>query len=1147
MKKIYTLFMFFAALFTTQAQDFIIENGTVTTCEGVFYDSGGASGSYSNSENFTYTICSDNPTGILTLDFTFWNVEANYDDMTIYDGDDNTAPILFSYTGFGDPAPELIEVSPGNVSGCLTITFTSDGSVTPAGWAASISCPCMGLTAGSSFATTETSTDGSVTVEVAGGVGPYTYEWVDEDGVVVGDVGTVLNLGIGTYTVTVTDDAGCVETASVDVTLPNFTIDDFDDLVVCGGSFYDTGGADGSYSNNENESITICSEIPGQVVTLDFISWDVEPFWDDMFIYDGEGTGGDLIFSYTGTGDPGPGEIESISDCLTVVFTSDGSGIGDGWEAIVDCEYCQEIDLSIGSSLEIVDDTIQNCLEVSLFPILNFPESGVVYEQSAETSTFLWTIAGDPNSPYATQNLDLEFTEQGIYEVTLLVTDANDCESDEITVWINNPSPASYIELNIADDNEEICLGEEVAISTSLTFDTWYIPPSVLEVDPVFLDDVVGGNYQSDLVLQNFFEGDAVLEDINCITLWIDMEHTWGGDLTINLYAPNGEQIIVLEDQNGGGNGNGLGNFDLGIPNGGSTPGTGWVYGFNAAQTQTIHDVVNGGVTLLPESDLTAGTDMYGFYNADYTNILGTPLNGTWTLEIIDTWGGDDGYVFSWGIDFCNDSPAVGATIQPTYLDTVWTVEFNGEPTNTSSIISEEPFGVIVSPEDPGTYVYTATVSDDFGCDWVDEVEIYVFELPEAGPDVTLICDPDYTLEGEIDTPDGGYWTYLGPPGGVVTFFPSNEVETPDIAFSDLGEYILVLHDNLCNYTDTTFINVETAVPVINYQEEIFCDFDMPISIANVVQTGVWSGESIDGTNTVTFTDPTNSATTVTVSDYGEYYFTYTFDFCNTSTTVHVDFLQEAPVIQAVPDTIFCAKNISLSATVAGQEDRWEASGPGIVTFGNFEALTTTASVSEYGTYEFTYIGCGASDMVEVTFAKSAPVITAPTFVECGYDAYIGFSYVGGQGELTVTGPGSVVYDGLDPVGTTLTVDEYGEYFLTYEGCDTTATQMITFMCQLTVPNVFSPNNDGINDSFIIERLNPEYYNKSYFTVYNKWGNVVYSNGNYGLNGVWWRGESSLSGDRLPDGVYYYTLELYNDVRGVDENYSGNITLFTDK
>ena len=53
-----------------QGQAFPIFNGTVNTCVGAFLDSGGEGAvGYGNNENYTYTICPDNPTDAISLQF----------------------------------------------------------------------------------------------------------------------------------------------------------------------------------------------------------------------------------------------------------------------------------------------------------------------------------------------------------------------------------------------------------------------------------------------------------------------------------------------------------------------------------------------------------------------------------------------------------------------------------------------------------------------------------------------------------------------------------------------------------------------------------------------------------------------------------------------------------------------------------------------------------------------------------------------------------------------------------------------------------------------------------------------------------------------------------------------------------------------
>lgn len=124
------------AAVSTRAQTYTMQNATVNTCSGVFYDSGGAAGNYANSQNLIMTFCGLTGQNIQMV-FTQFAVETNWDFLYVYDGASVAAPLIGQYTGNG------LGVSPGTVvssSGCLTFRFTSDGSIVWAGWAATISC-----------------------------------------------------------------------------------------------------------------------------------------------------------------------------------------------------------------------------------------------------------------------------------------------------------------------------------------------------------------------------------------------------------------------------------------------------------------------------------------------------------------------------------------------------------------------------------------------------------------------------------------------------------------------------------------------------------------------------------------------------------------------------------------------------------------------------------------------------------------------------------------------------------------------------------------------------------------------------------------------------------------------------------------------
>jgi subtilisin-like proprotein convertase family protein len=129
------------------AQEVVMQNGSISTCSGIFTDTGGASGNYANNENLVFTICPENPGERTRLDFLEFTTQLSTDLMTIYDGDSVASPQLGTF--FGADSPGLVFASTDNPSGCLTIKFVSNDSGNTTGWAAEIYCltPCQDITA----------------------------------------------------------------------------------------------------------------------------------------------------------------------------------------------------------------------------------------------------------------------------------------------------------------------------------------------------------------------------------------------------------------------------------------------------------------------------------------------------------------------------------------------------------------------------------------------------------------------------------------------------------------------------------------------------------------------------------------------------------------------------------------------------------------------------------------------------------------------------------------------------------------------------------------------------------------------------------------------------------------------------------------
>jgi gliding motility-associated-like protein len=95
------------------------------------------------------------------------------------------------------------------------------------------------------------------------------------------------------------------------------------------------------------------------------------------------------------------------------------------------------------------------------------------------------------------------------------------------------------------------------------------------------------------------------------------------------------------------------------------------------------------------------------------------------------------------------------------------------------------------------------------------------------------------------------------------------------------------------------------------------------------------------------------------------------------------------------------------------------------------------------------------------------------------------------------------------------------------DGCTATYTLPYEIIeVPIDIPNVFTPNGDGLNEQFSIRNIEQH---KNELRIFNRWGMVVYETSNYRNN---WKAAD------VPDGTYYYEL-LLQDGRA----YTGHLTL----
>jgi gliding motility-associated-like protein len=89
-------------------------------------------------------------------------------------------------------------------------------------------------------------------------------------------------------------------------------------------------------------------------------------------------------------------------------------------------------------------------------------------------------------------------------------------------------------------------------------------------------------------------------------------------------------------------------------------------------------------------------------------------------------------------------------------------------------------------------------------------------------------------------------------------------------------------------------------------------------------------------------------------------------------------------------------------------------------------------------------------------------------------------------------------------------------------GCTDTLTQLVNAIEQVIpvkLPNVFTPDNDGINDDFGINPDAQRFVKQCSFQVFNRWGSLLFE-----TSDPYQRWDGTDKGSNAPDGVYFYVL-----------------------
>lgn len=577
----------------------------------------------------------------------------------------------------------------------------------------------------------------------------------------------------------------------------------------CGGFFLDSGGGSNPYGPNQNFTTTICPDgSTGTHIRLNFSGVDVLA-GDFLCFFDGPTTAAPSL----GCSDeylPGaPFIIQATAanpgGCVTVTFTSDGSGQGAGWAAAMECiPSCQIITAVLADSDPLVNPPDTGYIDICPGDLVSFegmglyPQNGTVYTHSDLTSTFEWNF-GDGTIGLGNNAAHI-YNEPGGYIVQLTITDQLGCKNTNFLSQRVRVATRPSFELSSNWDNT-ICVGDTIAIGATVGQDTsssvlTILPPlegafqnAGIRSDSLPLPDGTGASYESSVFFNQFSPG-QVLSNINdLLGICVIMEHSYLRDLEISLTCPDGTSIILhnFAGQTGG-------EVFLGEPYEADEgfnppiPGEGYEYCWvpNAPNSTWI----NYANTFTPQT-LPAGD--YSSFNP-LSNLLGCPLNGEWTITVQDLWAVDNGYIFSWSVEFDPDLYPALETFTPNFINWEWD--------QVPSITYFSQDSIQASPENAGQAAYTFHLYDDFGCAWDTTVAVNV--LPLTHPD----C---YNCQDNINhVPDTVVCA-----GDPVTLDVASSVQSPPITFESYEGYPFGFSNHPHSNPFQSAIQVNSIIPTV--------------------------------------------------------------------------------------------------------------------------------------------------------------------------------------------------------------------------------------------------------------------------------------------------------------------------------------------
>ncbi|MDX1445730.1 gliding motility-associated C-terminal domain-containing protein [Lishizhenia sp.] len=626
----------------------------------------------------------------------------------------------------------------------------------------------------------------------------------------------------------------------------------------------------GSYPANANEVLTLCPDLSqGSKVRVAFatnagFTFDIDGS-DELRIYDGDNISAPLIGSYNSVTHPNGMNVEASwnnpSGCLTLEFISDGAVEGTGWTANITC----------GNPPQPFENHIEAFVNDGTTDVLNPSDTGYVDVCLGDSILFV----AQPDFPYALENTGTGYSQSNTtvnFEWT--ISGVGQFQGDSL--WFTPPARTGYfVELRTTDDfpttevmnckvrvsqlpnfsgagtlEDTVCMGEITELVGGVTTtDTAgvHVPGGTFVIGGTYagltvLPDGVGVSYSTTIPITGFGPGVTIQSASDIDSLILAMEHSFLGDLEVELECPNGTSIVIFNGNSGGGGSTFLGD-DTNIDGGAPGPEI-WTYAFSdtyANWSDLITENGNGNTVLNSGGFNSMNPDGVYLPEDSFSGFIGCPIDGAWTITVTDNLGIDDGYIFSWGLFFNQDLFPETEGYQNVIEQEWWT----DDP---AIVGGQEDTVLMVNPSAEGEYNFTFNVIDDFGCEYDTTVTFFVAPGPAIFGD-TIACDLGLQVTGTASY-SGGVWNAQDT---AVHFTPNANMENPIITTSTAGTYEVSFTDQQCNRSVTAEIYFP-GYPWTHIDDTLICEGASVLLVADTNMNNLqytWEDGTVGQTRTV--------------------------------------------------------------------------------------------------------------------------------------------------------------------------------------------------------------------------------------------------------------------------------------------------------